>query len=243
MGAGVPGTASTATGIIDYCPNLDWSDEPAGSYFAEFLGREVKLIQDSRAAAAAEMLYGAGREFSDILCVTIGTGIGSGIISQRKLLNGGMNTAGELGHMSIAKGGRPCVCGSCGCLEQYVSGTAIIQRALERFPAKIEGQPENSETVFSLAYSGDRQALELLDACMDDLAFGISNTVAILSPQAVIISGGLCEHDSLVIAPLAKKIPKYGYKSWVKKAALKILKAELGSDAPMIGAASLYKVL
>jgi len=243
IGAGVPGTVDTRTGFVDYCPNLNWIDQPIGDYFFEFLHREVKIIQDSRAAAFAELLYGAGRGFSDIICLTLGTGIGCGIIIGGRIFNGGMNTAGEVGHMPIQKHGRPCVCGAKGCLEQYASGTAVIYRAMELFPEKFEGREKKSETVFEMAYAGDKEAGDLIAACMDDLAFGIANVIDVLSSEAVIISGGMCEHESLVIEPLKKKVPEYGYFSWTKLDRLKILKAELGSDAPMIGAAVLYKSL
>jgi glucokinase len=243
IGAGVPGTVDTKTGFVDYCPNLNWIDQPIGDYFLESLDREVKLIQDSRAAAFAEYLYGAGRGFSDIICLTLGTGIGCGIIIGGRIFHGGMNTAGEVGHMPIAKHGRKCVCGAEGCLEQYSSGTALITRALERFPEKFEGREKRSETVFEMAYAGDADALGLIGDFVDDLAFGIANVVDVLSSQAVVISGGLCEHESLVIEPLKKKVPEYGYFGWKKQDRLKILKAELTSDAPMIGAAMLYKSL
>ena len=243
IGAGVPGTVDTRTGFVDYCPNLHWIDEPAGEYFRKHLGREVAIVQDSRAAAFGELLFGAGRGFSDIICLTLGTGIGGGIIVGGKIFNGGMNTAGELGHTPIVKNGKPCVCGVGGCLERYVSGTAILSRALESFPEKFEGREKKSETVFELAYAGDAQALALISDCVDDLAFGIACAVDLLSPQAVVISGGLCEHESLIIRPLIERVPKFGYFSWVKKNALVIKKAELLGDAPMIGAAMLYRSL
>lgn len=239
IGAGVPGTVDIKTGFVDYCPNLHWIDEPVGDFFEKYLGREVKVIQDARAAALSEKLFGAGQGFENMILITIGTGIGGGIIVNNKLFHGGMNTAGEVGHMPIDKKGRQCVCGIDGCLEQYASGSAFIKRAIERYPAKFKGQ--KTETLFEMAYQNDKDALLVIEECLDDLAFGLAVVVDILSPEAIIVSGGLCEHESLVVKPLRDKVPQYGYFSWTKKNQLKILKAKLGSDAPMIGASALYR--
>lgn len=242
IGAGVPGTADTKTGMVSYCPNLFWYDVPAGELFETYLHREVKIMQDSRNAALAEMLFGAGREYNDILCISVGTGVGCGIISDRKIYNGAMNTAGEFGHTPIVKDGRQCVCGNKGCLERYVSGTAIYERAFEKFPWKFEKEEQkNSEYVFEMAYNGDAEILEYIDECVDYLAFGIANAVCLMAPEAIIISGGLCVHDELFVKPLREKVMQRGYYSWTRLNSLKICKAELGSDAAMIGAAMLYK--
>ena len=241
FGAGVPGTADIHTGYVEYCPNLHWEDVPAGEIFKENLGAKVVISQDSRCAAWAEYLLGAGKKYSSIFCVAVGTGIGGGIILDGKIFHGGMNTAGEIGHSVFQKDGRPCVCGNHGCLERYSSGTGIIDRAMELFPEKFSDLPKKSESVFQLAYQGDPQALDLIGHVVEDLAVGIANVVSILSPEAVIISGGLCDHDELFIKPLNELVYHYGYHSWVRKKLLKIEKAQMGSDAPMIGAALLYK--
>jgi glucokinase len=241
FGAGVPGTVNTGTGHVEYCPNLRWNDVPAGSYFKEFLGREVAIIQDCRAAALSELLYGAGRGCSDILCVTLGTGIGGGVIIDGKIFHGSMNTAGEIGHTVIVENGRLCSCGNHGCLERYSSGGGIIEQALERFPGKFTDADRNTERVFELTKNGDPEARQLITESVEHLAVGIANAVNIFSPQAVIISGGMCVHEDLIIDPLRVLVPRFGYISWVRKNALRIEKAMLGSDAPMIGAASLHR--
>ena len=241
LGAGVPGTVDTETGHVVYCPNLSWKDVPAGSYFKEMLGCDVRMIQDCRAAAFSELLYGAGRGYSDILCVTLGTGIGGGVIINRKIFHGSMNTAGEIGHVIIVKNGRLCSCGNHGCLERYSSGSGILEQALERFPNKLTGENRNTEHVFELAQKGDSEARDLIRESVEYLAVGIANVVDIFSPQAVIISGGMCEHRDLIIDPLKLLVPRFGYVSWVEQNTLRIEKALLGSDAPMIGAASLHR--
>lgn len=244
IGAGVPGTVDSKTGYVTYCPNLFWYDVPVGELFQKQLGREVKIMQDSRNAALAETLLGAGKEFQNTMCISIGTGVGCGIIIDRKIFNGGMNTAGELGHTPIVKDGRECVCGNKGCLERYVSGTGIAERAVERFPEKFKREEDKkSEYVFELAYAGDEEILAFIDECVDYLAFGIANAVCLMSPEAIIISGGLCVHEELIIKPLRDKIMSRGYYSWTSQNNLKVCKAELGSDAAMIGAALLYNSL
>ncbi len=237
-GVGVPGTADIKTGIVEYCPNLGWRDVPLGRYFKE-LGHEVLVVQDARAAALAELLYGAARGYEDIVCITLGTGIGSGLILNRRIFHGSMNTAGEIGHTVIVKDGRPCSCGNQGCLERYFSGTGILEQALERFPERLGEDNRSSEGVFALAREGDTLALELIRESVEYLALGIANCVSILSPQAVIISGGMCEHEELVIEPLRLLVPRFGFPTWAGKKRLRIEKAALGSDSPMIGAASL----
>jgi len=241
FGVGVPGTADTKTGVVEYCPNLGWEDVPAGTLFKNDLGAEVCVAQDSRLAAWAEYLMGAGRGYQSLICVTLGTGIGAGIIIDGRLFHGAMNTAGELGHTVFEKDGRPCSCGNHGCLEDYCSGTGILQLALELFPEKFANLPHKSETVFQLAYAGDGDMLALIRKVVADLAVGIANAVSLLSPELVIISGGLCQHETLIIEPLRELVYQYGYHSWTRKKRLKIEKAQMGSDAPMIGAALLYR--
>ena len=242
-GVGVPGTADTKTGLVEYCPNLGWEDVPAGAMFKKYLGADVMISQDSRLAAWAEYLLGAGRNYNSSICVAIGTGIGSGIIVDGKIFHGALNTAGEIGHSVFEKDGRPCNCGNRGCLERYSSGTGMIERALETYPEKFVDRPHQAETIFELAYAGDQDMLDLIRRVVEDLAVGIANAVSILSPEAVIISGGLCIHDELIIKPLRELVNHYGYYSWTRKKRLKIEQAQLGPEAPMIGAALLYKAL
>ncbi len=242
-GVGVPGTADTKTGLVEYCPNLGWEDIPAGLIFEKHLKAEVRISQDSRLAAWAEYLLGAGRGYNSILCVTLGTGIGSGIIIDGKIFHGALNTAGEIGHCVFEKGGLQCNCGNRGCLERYSSGTGMIERALQAYPEKLADRPHKAETLFELAYAGDQDMIGLIRGAVEDLAVGIANAVSILSPEAVIISGGLCTHEELIIDPLRELVDQYGYHAWTRKKKLKIEKAQLGPEAPMIGAALLYRAL
>jgi glucokinase len=240
-GVGVPGTADATTGLVEYCPNLGWEDVPAGAIFKQYLGAEVMVAQDSRLAAWAEYLLGAGRNYRSFICVAIGTGIGSGIIVDGKIFSGALNTAGEIGHSVFQKDGRLCACGNHGCLERYASGTGMIDRALAAYPEKFVNRPQQTETLFELAYAGDEDLLRLIRSMVEDLAIGIANAVSLLAPQAVIISGGLCTHEELIVKPLRELVDQHGYYAWTRKKQLRIEQAQLGPAAPMIGAALLYR--
>ncbi|MGI6691341.1 MAG: ROK family protein [Christensenellales bacterium] len=239
IGIGVPGTVDFSTGHVVYCPNIHWYDVQAGEMFSSAFGRQVLVSQDSRNAALAELLFGAGREYTDFMCITIGTGIGCGIVTGGRVYHGGMNTAGELGHISVEKDGIACPCGNKGCLERYASGNAIFEHAFALNPEAFNGLPHRCETVFALARKGNQEMLGVIEKSVDYLAFGLANAVAILSPQAILISGGLSVHHDLLIKPLTDRIYHYGYYSWTVRKMLRVLPAALGKHAPMIGAAFL----
>ncbi len=239
IGAGIPGTANPRQGMVEYSCNLFGIDVPLGAFFRERLHRDVLIVQDSWAAAWGEHRFGAGRGHDNLLCATIGTGIGCGVVLNGKLFAGAMQTAGELGHIPVEWQGRLCGCGRRGCLEAYSSGSAIWAQALERFPQKLTNRPQRTETVFELCAEGDAEARALIDASIDKLAYGLAIMLNILSVDTVIISGGLSSHKDLVIDPLRERMLAYGYPSWTRKNRIQVLQAELGGNAPMVGAAFL----
>ena len=242
IGAGIPGTADYTRGIVEYSCNLFGEAQvPLAQYFEEIWHRDVTVVQDSWAAAYAEYRFGSNRAHEHMLCVTVGTGIGCGVISGGKVFSGAMHTAGEIGHTPIVWQGRPCACGKRGCLERYASGTAILEQAMERFPDKLRDLPAKTESVFLLAYAGDGDALGLIAECADKLAYGLALMIDILSTDTVVISGGICAHKELFIDPLQEKILGYGYPPWARKRAVTVSRAKLGSDAPMVGAAFLTR--
>lgn len=244
IGIGVPGTVDMEQGMVEYCPNLFWEMIPLQEIFQEFFrDKYIKVIQDSWAGALAEHEFGAGKAYENMACVTLGTGIGGGVILQNKIFQGGMHSAGEIGHIIVQKDGRTCNCGSHGCLEKYASGNGIYEQAAELFPEKFVGRTDNAETVFALAYEGDEEALDLINESVKMLAIGLANMVNILSLEAIVISGGLCEHTELIVKPLQKYINEYGYYAWTRQERFVLRCASLGSDAPMLGAAFIYKGL
>jgi len=242
VGAGVPGTADWHTGHVLYCPNLQWFDVPLGRLLTEGLGREVVVSQDSRCAALAEYLFGAGREFKDMLVITLGTGVGCGIIVDGRIVHGGMNTAGEFGHCSIDRHGVDCVCGSKGCLERYASGWGMVERAFEAMPEKLAGQERRAETLFTLAET-DPEVKAFIEARVEDLAFALSFAVGLLSPEAILLSGGMCQRKEYFLEPLRRMIPQWGDYAWTSQNKLRVEMAQLGPEAPMVGASALYRGL
>ena len=240
IGAGIPGTADIVKGVVEYSCNLFGEKQvPLAQFFKERWQRDVTITQDSWSAAYAEYRFGWQREHANMLCVTVGTGIGCGVISGGKVFSGAMHTAGEIGHTPIVWQGRPCSCGNRGCLERYASGTAILEQALERFPKKLNDLPHKTESVFQLAYAGDGDALALIAECAEKLAYGLAMMIDILSTDMVVISGGVSEHEALFIQPLQEKILDFGYPSWARKRLVQVHRARLGSDAPMVGTAFL----
>lgn len=240
FGVGVPGTADWKNGVVRYCPNLFGAEQlPLADLFERRLGLRPTIVQDSWAAAYAEYEFGRRRQTPDMLCVTVGTGIGCGVVLNGKVFGGALGTAGELGHVPIVFEGRPCSCGRRGCLERYVSGTAIFTQATERFPDKLRDLPQKAESVFTLAYAGDPEALSLIAECADKLAYGLSLAIDLLAVDTVVVSGGVSAHRKLLIDPLEERIRAYAYPPWAKNERLKVLPAALGSEAPMVGAAFL----
>jgi len=242
IGVGIPGTADREKKIALLCPNLAWDNEPIGEFFIDELGVDIHLIQDTRAAAIAELVYGVGRRFTDFICVVVGTGISCGIVIDSKIYHGAFNTSGELGDIVIEKDGRLCNCGNRGCLEQYVSGVGIISIAMERFPKDLQGMPETAKSVFDLAESGHEGAILLLMEANEKLALCLAAAINLLSPQAVVISGGICENEEFFMKPLKHSINKFAYKLWVLQNPNGVFKSDLTSEAPLIGAASQHKL-
>lgn len=240
IGMGVPGTVDPVTGFVLFCPNIPWTNLALGTLAEEKFKKKVHIDQDVRLAALAEKLLGAGTSFTDILCVTVGTGIGAGIIIDGEIYRGALNTAGEMGHMIIVKDGRQCTCGQRGCLERYASGSGIIECALESMDASDFGShPQTTESVFRLAKEGNPKALSVVNSSVEYLALGIVNAVNLLSPQLVIVGGGVAENGELFFELLRKYVYRYGFYSWTDQDKLEIRKTELGADAAMIGAALL----
>lgn len=238
IGVGIPGTVDTKTGVVELSVNLFGnSPVPLGKKLERLFGKPVTIVQDSWAGTFAEYRFGQRQQVSSMLCVTLGTGVGCGIVINGRVYAGTMHSAGEIGHTAIERGGNRCNCKQRGCLETYVSGTAIGRRGMELFGEKMK--TPRAEAVFELAYAGDSDALALIEKCRDELAYGLAMLVNILSIDHIVISGGLCVHDELLIKPLKACIESYGYPSWTRQNKLKVCKAILGPDAPMIGAAFL----
>jgi glucokinase len=236
VGIGVPGTVDVKNGVVIFCTNLSWRNEPIKNYCIEYLGRDIILVQDIYAGAVAEKLLGHGKNLRNFVFIALGTGIACGLIINGKLYMGGLGTAGELGEMVMVPDGLPCPCGHRGCLERYFSGAGIQDFAKQRYNKEL-----SALDVFDLARNGDKIAKKIIKDGVNILAVGIAHVASILSPEAIVISGGMCKELELVINPLQILVNKYSYKLWSEKNPNSIIVSKLGREAPMIGAGLIYK--
>ena len=232
VGVGTPGIITG--GKID-AANLPFKDYPLGEVLGEKLGLPVKIENDANCAALGETLAGAGRGAQNLLLVTLGTGIGLGIISDGHIYSG-RGAAGEAGHMCIEYDGLPCPCGEKGCWEQYASASALIRETKEAAAANPDSilaecakNEVNGKTVFEAMDKGCETAKAVYDKYLDYLAVGITNLANIFDPEAIIISGGLSNEGARLSEPLCEKL----------KIKCDIRIASLKNDAGIIGAASL----
>ena len=240
IGFGFPGTVDDSAHRVSFAPNLGWRDVHVGESLPGFPNAALTLVQDARAAAFAEYLVGAGREEPVIVCITLGTGIGAGIIMNGKVFHGAFNTSGEIGHLIVQENGLACGCGQSGCMEVYCSGTAIMNAARQSATGPGE-EVRSAEEVFRRARDGDSAARGIISRAAHYLGIGIVNLVNLLSPNAVILSGGMCEQEELLIRPVREFVLSHAYGLSVRTPAFRLVKAMLGEESPMIGAGMIYK--
>jgi glucokinase len=239
IGFGIPGTTSSRNGFVGHAPNLGWYNVPFGAFMKELADHDLYFVQETHAAVLAEYLFGAGRGCENLACVAIGTGIGCGLMINGKLYRGAFNTAGEFGHILVVKDGNSCACGKNGCLEAYGSGTSI-QRILGEgeFPEVIG---MSTEEIFRLAAEGRNDIKEAIIGLVEYIGMGLVNVVNLLSPEKILLTGGLAEQDELVVRTLNAFVRHNAYSLAAEKVAVE--KAALGKNAPMIGAAMLYRFI
>lgn len=245
IGLGVPGPLNSETGIVSQAPNLPgWKNVPLRDIIEEAAGLPVYLENDANAATVAEFETGAGRDVSSMIMLTLGTGIGGGIILGRTLWKGPDNTAGEIGHMIIRIGGRPCNCGSKGCLETYSSATAITNRMrdiLERGDkSSLAGENEiTAEKVFAAAQSGDASARGVIEEATNCLAAGITSLANIFNIELVVLGGGMANAGTFLLAPIREQVKAAALRMPGNR--IKIETGILGGSAGVIGAALCFK--
>lgn len=245
IGIGCPGAITSCTGVVDHAYNLKWNYVPLGEKMQKLTGFPTRVCNDANAAALGEAKYGAGKAYQNSVFITIGTGIGSGIIINGHMFEGNQSKGAEIGHMVIKSDGEPCTCGRKGCFEAYSSATALIRdtkRAMELHPeSKLwEVSPEldqvNGKTVFDAMLLGDTVAQGVFDNYIKMLGEGIVNIINMLRPEAIILGGGVCAQEDVLLVPLKKYIEKYSFGEG-PHVALHI--ASLKNDAGIIGAAAL----
>lgn len=249
-GIASPGTVDSANGVIIYANNLHFDNFPISDTLTKYLGvKKIYVENDANAAAYGEAAYGASRGCRDSVMITLGTGLGGGVIVDGKLVAGTNFAGSELGHTVISVGGLQCTCGRRGCWETYSSATGLInmtKRKLEKLnkdetimwemietDGKVSGR-----TAFNAMKKGDRAGKEVVDEYLLYLAEGITNMVNIFQPEVVVIGGGVCNEKEYLVNPLKMMVDgaQY-YKGTGPRSQIKV--AELGNDAGIIGAAML----
>lgn len=253
VGLGAAGFIDSERSTVLFAPNLAWRNEPLRAAVQKRVGLPVVVENDANAAAWGEARFGAGRGEAHLIVVTVGTGIGGGIVLDGELYRGRFGIAGEYGHMRVVPEGVRCGCGNKGCWEQYASGNALVREARElahtdsplatRMLELAGGRPEGitGPTVTIAAKEGDPAAVELFEEVGQWLGVGIAALVAVLDPGAVVVGGGVSEAGQLLLHPtydsFHKTLTGRGYRP---EAELRL--AELGNEAGLIGAADLARL-
>ncbi len=250
LGIGSPGPLDLERGIVLDAFNLGWKDFPLRDALGEAVGLPVILDNDANCATWGEYWQGAGRGARSLVGVTLGTGIGGGVILEGTLVHGASASAGELGHMSIDFHGRRCKCGNYGCLEAYASGPNIAARAREGLEAGaesvltslVEGDLTRltAATVYEAILEGDAYAGEVMLETAKILGAGVANIVNVLNPHVVVIVGGVTSAGHYLFNPLRAEVRRRAFKS--AEQACRIVPGELPQTAGVIGAAGLFLV-
>lgn len=252
MGMGSPGSVDRKKGTVIGAYNINWDTlQPVKEQIEAGLGIPFFIDNDANAAALGERWKGAGENGDDVVFVTLGTGVGGGVVANGHLIHGNMGTAGEIGHINVDPNGHQCTCGNHGCLETVASATGIIRLAKdmsEEFSGESElkqlmddGQEVTAKTVFDQAKIGDKFALMVLDKFYYYLGLACGNIANILNPELIVIGGGVSAAGEMLINGVEKYFHRFAFPQ--VKSNTKIKLAQLGNDAGVIGAASLVKQL
>ena len=247
-GIACPGTCNSDTGVCEFSNNIVMKDYPIAKVLSEKLGVEkVYLDNDANAAALAEALAGSAKGASSAVMVTLGTGVGGGIIIDGKIISGFNHAGAEIGHIVIETNGRPCTCGRKGCWEAYSSATGLIKMTNEKmaeckdslmWQLSEEAGKVSGKTAFQAKKKGDKAGAEVVDMYISYLATGLTNIVNVFQPEVLCIGGGICNEGEYLMAPLREIVHRenFGHNSPKQT---KIVRATLGNDAGILGAAAL----
>lgn len=251
VGVGAPGTINPITGVIGFSNNLQFNNVPLKSLLEERYKAKFYIENDANAAAFGEYLAGAGKGTNNLVAITLGTGVGGGIIVDGKLIVGSNFAGGELGHVVIQKDGELCTCGRKGCWEAYASATGLIRQtkaAMEMDKNSVMWElcggnidNVNGRTAFDAMRKGDKSGKEVVDNYIDYLACGIVNVINIFQPEVLCIGGGISKEGETLLEPIRKYVEYNVFSKNIDKQTV-IKTAELGNDAGIIGAAFLEKL-
>lgn len=239
VGVGAPGVIQVDKGIVVKSPNFpDWNNLPLKDELEKVFSLPVTIENDANAAALGEQWRGAGRGIGSMILLTLGTGVGGGIVLNKQIWHGADGMAGEVGHMTIIPDGRPCGCGNTGCLEMYASARGIVQSY--RDAGGVSGTGIQSEItsaqVYQAASEGNACALKVMQDMGRLLGIGIANLINIFNPEMVVIGGGVKDGWPLFIDSTRAEIRKRAFE--VPAARTEIVPSKLGDDAGMVGAAA-----
>lgn len=246
VGIGCPGVIDSENGVVVFAGNLALKNYPLVKAVERGVRLPVKITNDANAAALGEVKFGAGKSYGDAVLITLGTGVGGGVIINGKLFEGFKSAGAELGHMVIAEGGRQCTCGRRGCFEAYASATALMRSAAEAMKSdrssamwgKYTPETVTGRTAFEYA-DRDASAKRVVGEYVRYLACGIANIVNIFRPRAVILGGGVCAQGERLLKPVREIVEKEVF-GGTEYADLEIAAATLGNKAGAFGAASLF---
>ena len=249
VGIGSPGPLDRARGIVIVSPNLGWRDFPLRDEVSKRVKLPAALDNDANCATLGEWWCGAAKGGRNVVGITIGTGIGGGLIFDGKLYHGSSDGAGEIGHTTIDPTGRRCKCGNYGCLEAYASGPAIAERAREEMEVDghsilhemVEGDVNRitAQIVFEASKRGDPVATQVVRDTAHFLAVGVSNLINVLNPDIVVIAGGVTQAGDLLFDPLRAEIKRRAFKSLVD--ACRIVPGALPLSAGVVGAVAIFR--
>jgi len=242
VGVGVPGPV-TSDGVVNRCVNLGWGIMNVGEELGKLTGLEVKVGNDANVAALGEMWQGGAKGCKDVIVVTLGTGVGGGIIVDGKIVAGFNGAGGEIGHITVNHDEiEACNCGQYGCLEQYASATGIVRVAKRKLAKTAEEtnlrkfEPLTAKDVFDEAKAGDEIALGLVDEICEILGAALSNMACVVNPEIVVIGGGVSKAGSILIDCIQKHFIETSFHACRET---KFASAQLGNDAGMYGCVQL----
>ncbi len=248
IGVGTPGIANSDEGIVEYSCNLGFNNTPLRKYIGDATGKNVYVENDANAAAYGEFVAGAAKGANTAVCITLGTGVGGGIVIDGKIYAGSNFAGAEIGHMVIEVDGPQCTCGRKGCFEVFSSATGLIRMTKEAMEADKDtvmhtitaerNGKVTARTSFDAMKQGDKTAKEVVDKFIKYLAAGITNTINIFQPDILCIGGGVCNEGDTLLLPVKELVKQEVYTKNSKKNT-EIVIAKLGNDAGIIGAAFL----
>lgn len=249
IGIGIPGVLNPRTGRVPFCTNLHWHDVPLIEEMAKYTDRPVFVNNDATVAGLAESVSGISAKVKNSVFITLGTGVGGGVVIDGKVYSGPHGVASEIGHMITVAGGELCSCGNRGCWERYASATALIREGCRLIRTKpdcalakeVGGNPDKIEakTIIDLAKAGDPDCLALFNDYVYHLCVGLANVVNVYDPEMIVLGGGVSHAGEFLLNAVRARLPELIFYKEMPYAQIEL--AQLSNDAGIIGAAMLGK--